>query len=249
VVTADAGESSICGRARKYIEGLKKALGTVRCDKVPGRCGDLLDAARRYTGDAEYYLEAGDCETALSAASYAEGLLDSLKYLGFEEPVWPDRSSIGQRLGQRVFVAGTFDLLHPGHVRLLRFASRLGKVYVVVARDSNVVRSKGKRPILSEKARLENVSSLKYVYRAMLGDEKDKLAPLRIIEPDIIVLGPDQPWDENELSRTASSILGKKVSVVRYPGKEEFEPGLKSTTDIVRRICQGSYCSVVAQSR
>jgi len=228
---------SACERAEKYVEGAKLALESIR--GLGGEYARLLDAARRYLEDARYYLEAGDCETALVAASYAEGLIDSLKYLGVVEARWPSSRGLEK---PRVFVAGTFDLLHPGHVSLLEYASRLGKVYAVVARDSTVERLKGRKPVLGERSRLRLVSSVRYVYRAMLGDPDDMLAPVEIVRPHVIVLGPDQAFDEDELARAVERRLGYKPRVIRYPEKRPFEDNLASTSDIIRRVCCGGYC-------
>jgi len=231
-----------CERAEKYIEGARRALEGL----LGGEYSGLLDAARRYLEDARYYLEVGDCETALAAASYAEGLIDSLKYLGVVEARWPEPSELEK---PRVFVAGTFDLLHPGHVDLLEYASRLGRVYAVVARDSTVERLKGRRPVLGEKSRLRLVGSVRYVYEAMLGDPRDMLAPVEKVKPHIIVLGPDQAFDEEELARSIEERLGYRPRVVRYPEKRPFEDGLASTSDIIRRICCGGYCRGIQCSR
>jgi len=227
----------ICERAERYIEGARRALEGLR-GALGGDYARLLDAASRYLDDAEYYVGQGDCETGLVAASYAEGLIDALKYLGVVEPEWPS----GAIEKPRVFVAGTFDLIHPGHVDLLRFASKYGRVYAVVARDSTVERVKRKKPILDEEARLENIEAIRYVYEARLGDEEDMLRPVEEVDPDIIVLGPDQPFDEEELASMVEERIGRRPRVIRYPGKKTFSGGMKSTSDIIRRICEGSYC-------
>jgi len=229
---------SLCERAERYIEGARRALEGLR-RRLNGDYARLLDAASRYLDDAVYYVEQGDCETGLVAASYAEGLIDALKYLGVVEPEWPS----GSVEKPKVFVAGTFDLIHPGHVDLLRFASEHGKVYVVVARDSTVEKVKKKRPVLDEEARLENIRAIRYVYEARLGDEEDMLRPVEEINPDIIVLGPDQPFDEKELALMVEERTGRRPLILRYPGKKTFSGGMKSTSDIIRRICIGSYCN------
>ena len=207
---------------------MHKAAGELKVDR-------LIDAVKRYLRDAEYYLNKGDRETALVAASYAEGLLDSLNYLGLAEIEWPRGSTRQEPL---VFLGGTFDLLHPGHIELLKYASSLGKLYVVVARDVNVERLKGKKPVLSEKDRLSLVSSIRYVYKAMLGDKEDLFKSVERIGPDIIVLGPDQMFDEREVEKIAEQRTGKKVKVIRYPFKSPFSGGLKGSSDIVSIICK-----------
>jgi len=230
-------ENSTCSRARKYIRNASTALVNLP-ESVRAKYPKLFDAIKRYINDAEYYLAKGDCETALVASSYAEGLLDALKYMDIIEPKWPSQLYPEKK----VFVAGTFDIVHPGHIELLKYGASLGKLYVVVARDENVARSKGKKPLLSENSRLRVVSSIRYVYKARLGDPKDILKPLIDINPDIVVLGPDQPFNPDALAQKLSSILGKQVRVVRFREKTEFEPGLRGSSDIIRKACCQSYC-------
>ncbi|BAA81293.2 putative cytidylyltransferase [Aeropyrum pernix K1] len=231
----------IAERALKYIRNAKTAV-----ERLKSRLGQendrrsisidiesLIDAAERYVGDAEYYAAKGDYATALSAASYAEGLIDSLKYLGVLEPEWPDEGFEEKR----VFVGGTFEILHPGHVELLRYASSLGKLYVVIARDSTVEKIKGRKPILGEKSRLKVVSAVRYVYNAFLGSEKDFLDSVEKVKPDIIVLGPDQGFDEEQLAAMVEARLGYRPEVVRFGYKLEFEQGIKGVRDIYREVC------------
>ncbi|MBI3588479.1 adenylyltransferase/cytidyltransferase family protein [Candidatus Micrarchaeota archaeon] len=103
-----------------------------------------------------------------------------------------------------VLVAGTFDGLHAGHLHLFEFAEREGaklakalgkkgaKLRVIVARDANVLRIKGRRPLHSEKERVQLVSSLRPVDGVVLGHPYDLFASVRKINPDLIVLGFDQ---------------------------------------------------------
>lgn len=220
-------------RVRRYLRGLRRALEGL--SGLGEGYGALLDAARRYADDSEYYLASGDCATALAAVSYAEGLVDALKYLGIAEPRW---EGVPADVEKRVFVGGTFDLIHPGHVDLLRFASGYGLVHVVVARDSTVERLKGRQPLLDEGARLTLVSSIRYVYKALLGDPVDPLASVGRVRPDVIVLGPDQPYEPSELARLVRDRFGFEPEVVRFPEKRAFGGGLRSSSDIIRRVCE-----------
>ncbi|MEB3756831.1 MAG: DUF357 domain-containing protein [Desulfurococcales archaeon] len=224
-------------RIRQYINGLKTALESIS-EFLDNRYPRLLDAIKRYLEDSRYYLEKGDVETSLVAIAYAEGLLDSLKYMGELEPHWPER-----RKENKVFLAGTFDILHPGHIELMKWASSFGKLYVVVARDANAVKSKGRRPVLPESVRLEVVKSIRYVYEARLGDETDIFKPVEEIRPDVIILGPDQSISEETVVEEAERRLGYKPLVARYPDKKAFN-GIKSSTDIIRSICE-RYCDLV----
>ncbi len=240
VEASELTNETLEARASKYIMSAETAVRSLRTKieeaqrKKVVNIEALLDAAERYIEDAKYYAAKGDLETALAAASYAEGLIDSLKYLGVIEPEWPQ----GSEIEKRVFVGGTFELLHPGHIELFRYASSHGKLYVVVARDKTVRRVKGRNPVLDERARLEVVSSVKYVYRAFLGSESDFLESVERVKPDVIVLGPDQMFDEEDLRRSIRERLGYAPKVIRFPEKREFQEGLRGVRDIVRRVCR-----------
>ena len=101
----------------------------------------------------------------------------------------------------RCLTLGTFDLLHPGHVHLLRQCRRLagdhGEVIVGVNRDDFVERYKGHRPVMGEVERRFIVEQLPYVTRAIIntGDEYAG----RIIEalgPGLLVIGAD--WRDRD---------------------------------------------------
>jgi len=93
---------------------------------------------------------------------------------------------------KKVLIFGTFDGLHPGHENFFAQAARLGRVFVVVARDANVAKIKNRRPHFSERSRLATVAHAANVFAARLGDPQDFLKPVIKIQPDIIALGFDQ---------------------------------------------------------
>ncbi|MFX1387185.1 MAG: adenylyltransferase/cytidyltransferase family protein [Promethearchaeota archaeon] len=96
---------------------------------------------------------------------------------------------------KRVLVAGTFDLIHAGHIFLINEAAKLGDVYVVVATDKNRELFSGERPIMPQEQRLEIIKNLKNVKDARLGrSDNDTLKTVEEINPDIILLGPDQKY-------------------------------------------------------
>lgn len=109
----------------------------------------------------------------------------------------------------KVYVFGSFDGLHFGHKSFLRQAKQLGHLTVVVARDSNIVIRKGKKPKFTEEIRLQSITELRIADKVMLGQEGNKFDLLKTEPIDIICLGYDQFRDEealkrllNELSRT-----------------------------------------------
>jgi len=99
------------------------------------------------------------------------------------------------KVKKSVLVAGTFDLIHAGHIYLINEASKLGDVYVVVATDENRELFSGERPTIPQEQRLEVIKNLKNVKDARLGrSDNDTLKTVEEINPDIILLGPDQKY-------------------------------------------------------
>ncbi|MHA1234148.1 MAG: adenylyltransferase/cytidyltransferase family protein [Promethearchaeota archaeon] len=104
-------------------------------------------------------------------------------------------------------MAGTFDIIHPGHIYLINEAAKMGDVYVIVATDMNRKTYSGETPIISEDQRLEVIKSIKNVNEARLGrSDNDTLKTVEEINPDIILLGPDQKYNLETLKQE----LGKK---------------------------------------
>lgn len=98
-------------------------------------------------------------------------------------------------MGRRILIFGTFDHLHPGHRFVLEQAldrAQGGEVCVIVARDSNVRRIKGYEALQDEVQRTHALQESFPSARVLLGDPNDFLAPVRSIEPDLILLGYDQ---------------------------------------------------------
>ncbi len=216
-----------CERAEKYYANLRKVIESISFEK---KAEEVVDLAKRYIDDTKYYIDKGDCETALVTASYAEGLLDALRILGLANFEWIHEKP------KRVFVAGTFDLLHPGHIELFKEASKLGNVIAVVARDETVKKLKGKPPVLNEEQRRYMVSSIKYVKEAHIGGE-DPLETVVKLKPDIVFLGPDQRWDERELEEELKK-RGLNVRVMRMKEKRCIPKGICSSSKIVKRILE-----------
>ncbi len=92
----------------------------------------------------------------------------------------------------KVLIFGTFDHFHPGHAFVLTEAMKRGDVTVIVAREKNVERIKGRLPSQSESERVQAIQALFPAVTVLLGDPDDFLAPVRSIQPDRILLGYDQ---------------------------------------------------------
>ena len=95
---------------------------------------------------------------------------------------------------KKIFVNGTFDVLHRGHLLLLNYAKNLGDVlYVAIDSDERVKEKKGlSRPINSLDERLFMLENLKAVDYVMSFSNDGSLESLvKIIKPDIMVVGSD----------------------------------------------------------
>jgi len=135
-----------------------------------------------------------------------------------------------------VLIAGTFDLLHPGHIYLINEAAKLGDVYVIVATDKNRKLYSGETPIIPENQRLEVIKNVKNVKEARLGrSDNDTLKTVEEINPDIIFLGPDQKYDQETLKRGLEEKGLKNIIIKRLETYyDEYE--LHSSSLIKKKI-------------
>lgn len=110
---------------------------------------------------------------------------------------------------------GSFDILHCGHLVYLESAKKLGDyLVVIVARNSNIKKIKGREPVFDEEARREMVGSLKMVDKAVIGHRRDIYKILKEIRPDIIALGYDQKVNIDLLKKKLNK-FGLKARIVR----------------------------------
>lgn len=129
-----------------------------------------------------------------------------------------------------VFTNGCFDLLHPGHISLIRQCAALGERLVVgLNSDASVRRLKGPgRPIQNEQSRALLLAALQGVDAVVLFDEDTPLELIRRVRPDVLVKGSDY---------TVETVVGAEL--VREYGGRVHLAGLVdgcSTTNLVRRM-------------
>jgi D-beta-D-heptose 7-phosphate kinase/D-beta-D-heptose 1-phosphate adenosyltransferase len=96
------------------------------------------------------------------------------------------------------FTNGCFDLLHPGHVSLIKQASGVcDRLIVALNRDASVKRLKGlSRPVQNEVARAEVIGALKGVDAVVLFDEDTPQQIIEQLQPDVLVKGADYQEDQ-----------------------------------------------------
>ena len=114
-----------------------------------------------------------------------------------------------------VFTNGCFDLIHPGHVRLLREASSLGDFLIVgVNSDESVRKLKGPtRPINSVEARVEVLEAIECVDAVMVFETDTPLDLIKAIAPNVLVKGGDYAL-EDVVGREVVEDAGGRVLLV-----------------------------------
>lgn len=133
-----------------------------------------------------------------------------------------------------VFVNGCFDVLHVGHLRLLRYAATFGAVTVAINSDESVKRLKGPgRPMFASHERQEMLMSLRYVEAVRIFDEDTPERLLSImykrgIGPKYVIKGAD--YKDKPIPEQA--VIEANGGTIVFA---EMIPGL-STTKILEKL-------------
>jgi D-beta-D-heptose 7-phosphate kinase/D-beta-D-heptose 1-phosphate adenosyltransferase len=127
----------------------------------------------------------------------------------------------------KVWINGTFDVLHLGHIKLLEKGADLGDFLIVgVDSDRRVSELKGEeRPINKLVSRITLLESIKYVDRVLTFDSDEELETLiKTIRPQIMVIGDDYK---------DKRIIGSEYinEIVFFPKLDGF-----SSTNIINKL-------------
>lgn len=133
---------------------------------------------------------------------------------------------------RKVWVNGTFDLLHYGHIKLLEFAKTKGDIlYVGIDSDERIKQLKGSaRPINNQITRLTVLESIRYVDVVYVFDSDSGLSNLiNHVSPDFLVIGSDY--------------LNKKIIGSEYAKEIVFFDRISeySTTNLVKKCNNEQY--------
>jgi rfaE bifunctional protein nucleotidyltransferase chain/domain len=128
-----------------------------------------------------------------------------------------------------VFTNGCYDILHPGHIRLLEQARSLGDILILALNtDASVARLKGPtRPLIPEAERAQMALALQAVDAVTFFDEDTPRELIAEVLPDILIKGAD--WAHFIAGREEVEAAGGKVMALA------LEPGY-STTNIVEEL-------------
>lgn len=125
-----------------------------------------------------------------------------------------------------VLVSGHFNVIHPGHLRLLRFAKECGSRLIVAVESDDLA---GDAAHIPEQLRLEGVRSNSYVDEAFIIGEPVE-AVIERLKPDIVVKGKEH---ESRFNREAKAVAGYGGRLIFSSGETVF-----SSLDLIRREFQ-----------
>lgn len=125
---------------------------------------------------------------------------------------------------------GTFDVVHPGHLRQLSYAKTQGKILVVSITSDRYIGKAGVRPYVPQEMRLVNLSALSLVDYVILNDEETPIQLIKELKPDIFIKGPDYSHEIN------TKTTEEKRAVESYGGRMSFSPGdyVMSSTKLIQ---------------
>lgn len=211
-------------------------ISTLACSVAAG--ASLADAAAIANVAAGLVVAKPDIATVtpqellnrlLSLASSRPRHEDPLLLLAADLPAYvAARRAEGQRIG---FTNGVFDLVHPGHVSLLRFARHHCDVLIVGINSDTSVRRlcKGEeRPINHEFDRATVIGAFGMVDATIIFDQDTPMELIDLIRPDVLIKGADY---------TVESVVGSSLVLARG-GEVLLAPleGGKSSTRIIQKV-------------
>jgi glycerol-3-phosphate cytidylyltransferase len=131
------------------------------------------------------------------------------------------------------YTAGVFDILHMGHINILRNAKAVCDYLIVgVTTDQLAEEAKGKRPVQLFEERIEIVRSLRFVDAAIPQDTYDKTALHERLKFDVMIVGDDWfgKWEKWEGAL-------KGVRIIYFP-----RTGGVSSTKLRGKLARGGGC-------
>ena len=126
-----------------------------------------------------------------------------------------------KRLDKKVVMChGTFDIVHPGHIRHLLYAKEKGDILITSVTADKYVAKKKDGPFIPEELRARNLAALEMVDYVFIDYNQKPLQTISMIEPDYFVKGFEYSMDNIHPSTK------EEIAVVeKYGGKVLFSPG------------------------
>lgn len=138
----------------------------------------------------------------------------------------------------RVFSQGSFDLLHSGHIKLLRRCKQLAgqdEVIVSLLTDEAYESYRGEAPVIPYEQRKLLLQSLRFVDRVIPGDNRNTEKEILAVSPDIVAVGSD--WAAKDIyaqyGLSQEWFDERNILLLFFPYTKQI-----SSTDIKKRLCK-----------
>ncbi len=140
---------------------------------------------------------------------------------------------------KKIYVGMVADLIHPGHINILKEASKYGEVTVGLLTDKAAASYKA-LPIMNYEKRKIVIENIKGVKNVIVQDTLDYRPNLERIKPDIVVHGDD--WKEGVQAKTRKQVID---TLAQWGGKlveVEYTDGISSSSikETIKKSSLGS---------
>ena len=200
--------------------------------------GSTFEAAMRAANAAAAVVVGKRGTATVSAAELRARILPaaslaSEEKIVFDWSVLDARLAVWRRQGLRIgFTNGCFDLLHPGHIKVLTQArAACDRLIVGLNSDASVARLKGKgRPVQNERARAEVLAALEAVDLVVVFGEDTPLKLIQRVRPKVLVKGADYSRERVVGREVVEAQSGEVILVPLVPGHSTSETIKRSRT-------------------
>ena len=179
-----AGDTVVATLACALASGVDLAEASALANLAAGVVVAKSGTAVVFAADLLHAVRAGDLSSSEAKIVPLTAALESIAK-------WRDA---GQTIG---FTNGCFDLLHPGHISLLRQSkSNCARLLVGLNSDASVRRLKGEdRPVQTESARAQVLASLETIDLVVIFSEDTPIKMIEAVRPDVLIKGGDYSID------------------------------------------------------
>jgi cytidyltransferase-like protein len=135
----------------------------------------------------------------------------------------------------RVYLGGTFDIIHPGHIKLFRWAKEnFGEVWVALNTDEFILRYKGKAPAMTFEQRRDVLKELRSVDAVVTNTGcENSIYSILVVQPDVIVVGSDWTRERiiKQLNISEAFLLEHHINLIIYANSDPIH-----SSDIKKRM-------------
>ena len=112
-----------------------------------------------------------------------------------------DYCATKRKRGARIVLAhGTFDLLHVGHIKHLKFAKKYGEILIVTITADVYVKKGPQRPYFNQLNRAEMIASLDFVDRVSIINNASAIPAIQNVKPNYYIKGLEYKDKKNDLT-------------------------------------------------